>query len=163
MNGLKSFKPINLLETMTVNIVFTFAYKLLGNAYFKTFFSNSTFTFRTLVVNTPWQNIVYSPTARRQNWILLCICTFARIFDVLLSQMKNVNLVINKPFWPQVTAFWWATQLGRKFVFWQLIIAICRATTRKMYFKFIFVLCFSFSFHDMQSAIYSPRAAMLNT
>ena len=94
--------------------------------------------------------IVYTQTACRQKFY------FAIVFFNCLNlwRMKNVQLVMNKPSWPQITAFWRATQLGRKFVFWQQIIAICWVTTHKVHVQFILVLCVSLSLHS-QSVIYT--------
>ena len=86
----------------------------------------------------------------------------ARIYDFLFSQMKNIKSVMNKPLWPQIMAFWQATQLWRKFDFWQQTIAICWATSCKMFFQFIFMFWVSLSIHDVQSTIYNPHATMLN-
>ena len=94
--------------------------------------------------------------------LYMCFLLIARIYDFLFSQMKNIKSVMNKPFWPQIMAFWQATQLWRKFDFWQQTIAICWATSCNMFFQFIFMFWVSLSIHDVQSAIYSPHDTMLN-
>ena len=70
------------------------------------------------LLNISWENIIYSQTARRLKfYFAFVLFLMARIYEVLFSLNENVKLVMNKPFWSQIAAFWRATQLGRKFVF----------------------------------------------
>ena len=85
---------------------------------------------------------IYTQTVRRQKFYFAFVfINCSNLWRLVFTNEKCSISNLNKPSWPQITAFWRATQLRRKFVFWQQIIAI--VTTHKNSFSIYFrTLCF---------------------